>query len=182
MPRAISRCCARRERLGSRPSARREIEQYIQTDVTVEPGFSGGPLVDASGRVVGVNSAGLLRATALTLSIATIERVVQALLSHGRVQRGYLGVSSTPARLPASLVESAGQRGGLVVTALQPGGPAETAGFLLGDVLLGLDGERVESIGDLQAALEERATRSVSVRLCRAGEVREISVTPSARS
>jgi S1-C subfamily serine protease len=159
-----------------------KLERYIQSDVSVEPGFSGGPLVDASGRVIGVNSAGLLRSTAMTLSVVTVERVVAALLAHGRIQRGYLGVSSTPARLPAGLAESAGQRMGLVLTGLQPGGPAETAGFLLGDVLLALDGERLESIGDLQAALEERATRAVSARLFRAGAAHELSVTPSARS
>ncbi len=159
-----------------------KIERYIQTDVSVEAGFSGGPLLDASGRVLGVNSAGLLRSTALTLSVVTIERVVHALLSHGRIQRGYLGVSSAPARLPVALAERAEQRVGLVLTGLQPGGPAEAAGVLLGDVLLALDGERLESIGDLQAALEDRAARAVTLRLFRAGELRELSVTPSARS
>jgi S1-C subfamily serine protease len=159
-----------------------KLERYIQTDVSVEPGFSGGALVDASGRVIGVNSAGLLRSTAMALSVVTIERVVQALLSHGRVQRGYLGVSSAAARLPAALAESAGQPVGLVLTGLQPGGPAEAAGLLLGDVLLALDGERLQSIADLQAALEDRAAKAVPLRLARAGEVRELSVTPSARS
>jgi serine protease DegQ len=159
-----------------------KIERYIQTDVSVEPGFSGGPSIDASGRLIGVNSAGILRGTALTLSVVTIERVVAALLSHGRIQRGYLGVSSTAARLPQGLADSAGQRVGLVVTGLQEGGPAERAGVLLGDVLLGLDGERVESIADLQAALEERAQRAVPLRLLRAGTAHELSVTPSARS
>ena len=159
-----------------------KLERYIQSDVSVEPGFSGGPLVDASGRVIGVNSAGLLRSTALTLSVVTVERVVAALLADGHIQRGYLGVSTTAARLPAGLAESAGQRVGLVLTGLEPGGPAETAGFMLGDVLLALDGERLESIGDLQAALEERATRAVSARLFRGGSAHELSVTPSARS
>lgn len=159
-----------------------KIERYIQSDVSVEPGFSGGPLVDASGRVIGVNSAGILRGTALTLSTLTIERVVDALSSHGRVQRGYLGVSSTSARLPQGLAEAAGQRVGLVVTGVQEGGPAEQAGLLLGDVLLALDGERVESIADLQAVLEERAQRTVPLRVLRAGTARELSVTPSARS
>ncbi len=159
-----------------------KIERYIQTDVSVEHGFSGGPLVDASGRLIGLNSAGLVRSTALTLSVVTLERVVAALLSHGRIQRGYLGVSSAPARLPAALAESTGQRVGLVLIGVQPNGPAEQAGFLLGDVLLSLDGERLESIGDLQAALEDRATRTVPARLVRAGAEHELSVTPSARS
>lgn len=159
-----------------------KIERYIQSDVSVEPGFSGGPSIDASGRVLGLNSAGILRATALTLAVVTIERVVDALLSHGRIQRGYLGVSSTAARLPAGLAESAAQRVGLVVTGVQEGGPAERAGVLLGDVLLGLDGERLESVADLQAVLEERAERAVPLRMLRAGSLHELSVTPSARS
>jgi S1-C subfamily serine protease len=132
--------------------------------------------------VIGVNSAGLLRGAALALANVTIERVVNALLSHGQIQRGYLGVSSTVGRLPQGLAESTGQRAGLVVTGLQANGPAESAGVLLGDVLLGLDGERVESIADLQAALEERASRAVPLRLLRAGIAHELTVTPSARS
>jgi serine protease DegQ len=159
-----------------------KIERYIQSDVSIEHGFSGGPLIDVSGRVIGINSAGLLRGAALTLSTATIERVVQALASHGQIQRGYLGVSSTAARLPESLAQTTGQRAGLVLTGLQPNGPAELAGLLLGDVLLSLDGERLESIADLQAALEERTNRAVSLRLLRAGVAQELSVTPSARS
>jgi S1-C subfamily serine protease len=159
-----------------------KIERYIQSDVSVEPGFSGGPLIDASGRIIGLNSAGLLRGTALTLPTVTIERVALALLSHGQIQRGYLGVSSTAARLPRGLAESTGQSVGLVVTGLQAEGPAERAGVLLGDVLLALDGERVQSIADLQAALEERAQRAVSLQVLRAGAARELNVTPSARS
>ncbi|HEY3665916.1 MAG TPA: trypsin-like peptidase domain-containing protein, partial [Polyangiaceae bacterium] len=159
-----------------------KIERYVQTDVAVESGFSGGALLDASGRLLGMNSAGLVRATAMTLPVVTLERVVNALLSYGRIQRGYLGVSSVPARLPQAAASTAGQAGGLVLTALQPGGPAEQAGLMLGDVLLGLDAERLESIADLQAALEDRATRSVPVRILRAGALQLLPVTPSARS
>jgi serine protease DegQ len=159
-----------------------KIERYIQSDIGIEHGFSGGPLVDASGRLIGLNSAGLLRSTPLALPVITVERVLNALLTHGRIQRGYLGVSSTAARLPQTLADSAGQRAGLILTGLQPSGPAEQAGFLLGDVLLSLDGVRVESIADLQAALEDRAGRAVPVNLLRAGGALELSVTPSARS
>jgi len=159
-----------------------KIERYIQTDVAIEHGFSGGALIDASGRLIGLNSAGLLRGTPLTLAVSTIERVVTALLTHGRIQRGYLGVSSSPARLPDAAAQVAGQRIGLILTGLQPGGPAEQAGFLLGDVLLSLDGQALASIGDLQAALEERAGRLVAAKILRAGAVQELSVTPSARA
>ncbi len=159
-----------------------KIERYVQSDVDVEHGFSGGALVDASGRLLGLNSAGLLRATALTLPVITLERVVGALLAHGRIQRGYLGVSSAPARLPEALAQSSGQRAGLVLIGLQPAGPAERAGLLLGDVLLSLDGESLQSIADLQAALEDRAARAVNVRLLRAGTEQQLAVTPSARA
>ncbi len=159
-----------------------KIERYVQTDVDIEHGFSGGALIDASGRLIGLNSAGLLRGTALTLAVSTIERVVSALLTHGRIQRGYLGVSSVPARLPEAAAQSAGQRAGLVLTALQPNGPAETAGFVLGDVLLSLDGQALASIGDLQAALEDRAGRAVPVKMLRAGNVQELAITPTARA
>jgi serine protease DegQ len=159
-----------------------KIERYIQSDIGIEHGFSGGPLVDASGRLIGLNSGGLLRSTPLALPVITVERVVNALLTHGRIQRGYLGVSSTAARLPQGFADSAGQRVGLILTGLQPSGPAEQAGFLLGDVLLSLDGVRVESIADLQAALEDRAGRAVPVKVLRAGGALELSVTPSARS
>jgi len=159
-----------------------KIERYIQSDVTVEPGFSGGPSVDVSGRVIGLNSAGILRGTALTLATVTIERVVNALLSHGQLPRGYLGLSSTTARLPQAWLETAGQSLGLVVTGLQEDGPAARAGVVLGDVLLSLDGQRVESIADLQAALDDRAERTVPLRVLRAGSLNELSITPSKRS
>ena len=159
-----------------------KIERYVQTDVSVEPGFSGGPLVDASGRVIGLNSAGLLRSTAMTLAAVTIERVVNALLSPNGLQRGFLGVSTATARLPRALAESAGQRAGLALLGLQPGGPAEQAGFVIGDVLLGLDGEALESVGDLQAVLEERAARAVPARVLRGGVELTLTVTPSARA
>ncbi len=159
-----------------------KIERYVQTDVAIEHGFSGGALIDASGRLIGLNSAGILRGTALTLAVSTLERVVSALLTHGRIQRGYLGVSSSPARLPEAAAQNAGQRVGLILTGLQPGGPAETAGFLLGDVLLSLDGQALANIGDLQAALEDRAGRAAAVKILRAGNVQEVSVTPTARS
>ncbi|HET7539735.1 MAG TPA: trypsin-like peptidase domain-containing protein [Polyangiaceae bacterium] len=159
-----------------------KLERYIQSDVNVEPGFSGGPLIDAAGRVIGLNSAGLLRGSALALSTLTIERVVNALLSHGQIQRGYLGVSSTAARLPRALAESSGQRAGLVITGLEPNGPAENAGVLLGDVLLSLAGEALESIADLQAALQERASQALPLRMLRAGVAHEISITPGVRA
>ena len=158
------------------------VERYIQSDIALEPGFSGGALIDVAGRLIGLNSAGLLRSTPLTLPVATIERVVSALLVHGRIKRGYLGVSSYPVRLPERAAGSAGQAAGLILTGLQPGGPAEQAGFLLGDVLLALDEQPLTSIADLQAALEDRAARAVGVKLLRAGVVQELSVTPSARS
>lgn len=159
-----------------------KIERYVQSDVAIEAGFSGGPLIDASGRLVGLNSAALVRSAAMTLPVSTLQRVVSELLAHGRIQRGYLGVSCSPARLPEKLAEGLGQGVGLIVIGLQPEGPAERAGLLLGDVLLSLDGAPLESISELQAALEDRAGKSAPVRLLRAGTEETLSITPSARS
>jgi serine protease DegQ len=155
-----------------------KIERYIQSSVAIEAGFSGGPLIDVAGRLIGLNSAALLRSTPLSVPVSTIERVAVALLDRGSVERGYLGVSSVPARLPVS----SEQRIGLLVTGVQPGGPAEQSGLLLGDVMLSLGGQQLENIGDLQAALEDQAARSAVLQILRAGAPKELTVTPSSRS
>jgi S1-C subfamily serine protease len=98
-----------------------QLDHYLQTDVVMYPGFSGGPLVDASGRVIGINTSALLRGTSLAVPTATVSRVVADLLAHGQVRRGYLGVGTQPARLPARLAEQLGQETGLLLVSVEPG-------------------------------------------------------------
>ncbi|MDH3604679.1 MAG: S1C family serine protease, partial [Candidatus Tectomicrobia bacterium] len=92
------------------------IDRYVKTDVVMYPGFSGGPLLNAAGQVVGMNTSGLLRDASLTVPVSTLRGVVDMLLAHGRVRRGFLGVSTQLVRLPAALAESVGQETGLLLT------------------------------------------------------------------
>jgi S1-C subfamily serine protease len=155
-----------------------KIDRYLATDVAHQRGFTGGLLIDVSGRGLGLNDAGLQRGQGIALPAATLERVVESLLAHGGVRRGYLGVGAHPVRLPGPIAEQAGHPVGLIVIAVQPGGPAEQSGVLLGDVLLALDGHPLGDMGELQALLgEERAGKEAALRLLRAGEVRESQVT-----
>ncbi|MBE0690757.1 MAG: trypsin-like peptidase domain-containing protein, partial [Anaerolineae bacterium] len=111
------------------------IDSYVQTDVVMYPGFSGGPLVSAAGPFLGMNSSALLRGVSVTIPAATLRRVVETLLAHGKVKRGFLGVSAQPVRLPSAIAESAGQETGLLLAVVEPGSPAEAASLMLGDTL-----------------------------------------------
>jgi S1-C subfamily serine protease len=160
-----------------RTSAGGSIDRYVQTDVVMYPGFSGGPLLNAAGEVVGMSTSGLLRDASLTVPVPTLRRVVEMLLAHGRVRRGFLGVSTQPVRLPAALAESLGQETGLLLTAVEPTGPAEEGGLVLGDALVGLDGQPVRQHDDLLALMaSDRIGTTVPVRIIRSGQVQELQV------
>jgi S1-C subfamily serine protease len=153
------------------------IDRYVQTDVVMYPGFSGGPLLNAAGEVVGMNTSGLLRDASLTVPVPTLRRVVEMLLAHGRIRRGFLGVSTQPVRLPAALAASLGQETGLLLTAVEPAGPADQGGLLLGDTLVGLDGQPVRQHDDLLALMaSDRIGATVPVRIIRGGQVQELQV------
>ncbi len=161
-----------------------EVDRFIRPDCNVYPSFSGGPLVDVAGDVIGMNTWGLSRRMALTLPIATIERVVAALLAGGRVARGYLGVALQTVRLPAALraAHALAQQAGAVVVDVASDGPAERAGLTLGDVILALGEHEVEDAGDLQRALGTSSVGTVAkVRFLRGGETRELPVTIAER-
>jgi S1-C subfamily serine protease len=153
------------------------MEHYMQTDIVMYPGFSGGPLVNAAGQVVGLNSSALLRGVSLTVPVATVRRVVAVLLAHGKIRRGYLGVSTQTVRLPAALQEPLQQETGLLVTTVEPDSPAEQGGLLLGDVLVTMDGTPVRHPDDLLTCLSaDRIHAAVLVRLVRGGQLQERSI------
>jgi S1-C subfamily serine protease len=156
------------------------IDQYIESDTVVSPAFSGGVLVDAFGRAVGLNNAGLLRGASVAVPPATLRRVVDTVLRHGRVRRGFLGVAAVPVRLPGE--GAAGATAGLLVSAVESDTPAARAGVLIGDVLLAIEGQPLASPSDLLPYLEEeKIGRAVSLRVLRAGDVRDLQVTPGTR-
>jgi len=159
-----------------------KLDRYLEADLALHPGLSGGLAIDMAGRAAGMLSAGLLRGTPLIVPRPTLERVVAQLLGQGAVRRGFLGVATFPVRLPQPLERLSGQGGALLVSGVEPGSPAERAGILLGDALLSLDGQALSSMGDLVPLLdEERIGRSVLVNLLRAGEVRGLAVEVGAR-
>ena len=159
-----------------------QIDRYLQTDVVMYPGFSGGPLVDVEGRVIGLNTSALLRGVSLALPAQTLGRVVETLLAHGRMRRGYLGVTAQPVRLPQAAVEQLGQETGLLLAAVNAGSPAEEAGLALGDTLVSLDGQPLRHMDDLVALLgAERIDQGLSVRFLRGGQIQEATVVVGAR-
>jgi len=151
------------------------LDHYIETDRQVPRGFAGGPLVDADGAVIGMNTRTLLRGTDLAIPTVTLRRVVAELIAHGGIRRGYLGVGAYPAHLPN------GGKGALVAS-LDDGGPAATAGVLVGDVLLEIDGVAIDGPDSLRATLAGRPGKSVVIALSRGGTRAEVTAVIGSRS
>ena len=159
----------------------RVIENVIQTDAALNPGNSGGPLVDTHGRVVGINTAIIAGAQGIAFAIpaATARMVAAALMREGRVRRGYLGVSGAQTPLGRQLVTRLGLAAGSGVRVLEVSGsgPAARAGLQRGDVIVGLDGATIASLTDLQRVLtEERIGRTTPLTVVRRGERLVVSV------
>lgn len=160
-----------------RTAAGGEVDRYLQTDVVMYPGFSGGPLIDVQGRVAGLNSSALLRGVSPALPAPTLRRVVETLMAHGRVRRGYLGVSTQRVRLPGNLQQELGQETGLLIGAVVPDSPAERSGLFLGDTIVAVAGEPVRHHDDLLAKLSgDRVGQPVALRIVRGGQVIEVTV------
>jgi S1-C subfamily serine protease len=159
------------------------IHRYLETDADLPPGFSGGPLVDAQGRFLGLLTAAFSRTAAVAIPGETLSRVVSTLQEHGGVRRGYLGVGAYPVRLPQHLWARAGAETGLIFLSVDPDGPASRAGLLMGDVLVNLGGRSLEGVEDLLGYLaDEKVGTSVPAKVLRAGEPREVSLTIGKRS
>ena len=105
-----------------------QVDRYLQTDVVMYPGFSGGPLLSSSGEVLGLNTSALVRGVSIAVPSSTVANVVEMLLTHGRVQRGYLGVSTQPVRLPADARSEIAQETGLLIVGVEPDSPADQGG------------------------------------------------------
>lgn len=153
------------------------LERYLQTDVTMFPGFSGGPLVAADGRLIGLNTSALLRGVSVTVPADSVRRIAESLLTRGHVSRGYLGIGAQPVRLPSSHAEQTSQETGVLVTAVVEGCPAEQAGLLLGDIVVTYGKTPVRHMDDLLAALSAaQVGETVTMDVIRGGEQREVVV------
>lgn len=154
-----------------------QLDYYLQTDALMYPGFSGGPLVDATGRFLGLNSSALLRGISLAVPTGSLQRVVEALLAHGHVRRGYLGVSAQAVRLPAGLAGQLGQETGLLLGSVEADSPAERGGLFMGDTIVALDGHPVRHLDDLLELLSgDRVGKAVPIRIVRGGQAIDVKV------
>jgi S1-C subfamily serine protease len=147
----------------------------------VYDGFSGGPLVAASGGVIGINNSALARGAAAALPAAVIDRVVDELLSRGHIRRPFVGVAVHPVALSSATVSRhhLASEAALLVVSVVEGAPADTSGIMIGDVLTQVDGKNVARPVDLLDAFSVVPDgASVSVGLLRGGVPQEVSVTP----
>jgi S1-C subfamily serine protease len=159
-----------------------KVSHYIRPDLVMYPGFSGGPLIDGAGKVIGLATSALTREGGIALSAATVQPVVETLLAHGRMRRGYLGVGVQPAKLPAGVAESLERETGVLLNSIEADSPAAAAGLLVGDILVGLDGEAVERPEDLTLLLQgSQVGQAITAQLVRGGALTEISVTVGER-
>ena len=157
------------------------MERYVQTDATPYPGFGGGPLIDAHGNVLGVIVAGMMRGATLAVPADVAWRVAETLKKGGHVKRGYLGILSQPVHLPAAQ-RAEGRSRGLLVVGVEEDSPADRGGLLMGDILVGLDGENVGDTEELQALLAgDRVGEEVAVAVVRGGEAWAVHVTVGQR-
>lgn len=164
--------------VGARGGPRRVVENVIQTDAALNPGNSGGALVDGAGRVVGINTAlaGLGLGLAVPINDAT-RVIISTLIRDGRVRRAHLGVAVTPRPLPPRTAQRLGRGGGVQVMQVIEDGPAAAAGLRRGDLLLELDDEPVTDASDLQRLMvHERIGREVRAIVLRDGTERTIEL------
>lgn len=157
------------------------LEKFLRTDTIPYPGFSGGPLIDAAGRVLGLNTSGLAPGgMALTLPTQLAWQTAEALAHHGRVRRGYLGIRSQPVMIPAAQQRSLGrdQETGLLLIGVEEDSPAASGGLLIGDILVGLAGEPIIDPDQLLSRLAGSLVgQSVMVEILRGGQPMTIQVT-----
>ena len=157
-----------------------EIDRLIRLDLAIHLGFSGGALIDAEGRVIGINTSALARGAGLTIPASTVNRVVDALLTRGRIARPYLGVGRMhPVALPESLRSklSLTTSSGLIMLSIEPDGPADKAGLTLGDVLIALDDTPTSDMDVVQMALGGREVgQAVKAKIVRGGEAAELTI------
>ncbi len=157
------------------------LRRYVETDRAIPEGFAGGPLLDASGGVLGIQSAGLVRGADLVVPTETIREVVDELRAHGKVRTGFLGVSVQPVRLPKAAADAIGRQRGALVLGVADGGPAQAAGVHLGDVIVELAGDPIASARGLARALRGRFGAPITLKIWRTGALVEVELTPAER-
>ncbi len=162
----------------------RLLERFIRTDAIPYPGFSGGPLVDGDGHVLGINTSGFVPGASLAVPSATAWRIAQTLSQYGRIRRGFLGIRSESVDLPPGSADilSRPQQKGLLVVGVERGQPADQAGLMVGDILVALDGVPLEEHDALMMRLADNAAgKSVTIEVLRGGRLVRVSAAVGER-
>jgi S1-C subfamily serine protease len=159
------------------------LDYFLRLDVNLYPSQSGAAVVDANGQLIGLATLGLLRHSAVAVPVATLRRIADELVKEGRIRHGYLGVGLHPVAI-AGLKAKLGltSESGLILLSVEPGSPADSAGWLVGDILISLDGRPLADVDELQTALRGDAVgRTLKASLLRGGELVETQVVVSER-
>ncbi len=164
------------------------LDRYLVTDAVPYPGFSGGPLVDLAGRVLGINTSGLVRGASLAIPASSAWETARVLAQNGHIKRGFLGIRSQEVELPeqsqAPLQQATGrqQRTGLLVVGVEPDGPAAKGGLIVGDILVDVEGQPVTNHDELISRLAGNVVgRAVEIRALRGGQLQTVRVTIAER-
>ena len=160
------------------------LDNYIRLDATFYPNSSGGAVVDSRGRLLGIATSALSRIAGLAIPASSINRVVDAVLAKGHVPRGYLGIGAQPVAIPEALRARLGlaNQSAVMVVNVEPGGPADQAGVLLGDVLVSLGATSLQDIEDVQAFSDSAVIgKPVAAKLIRGGTLQELTITVGER-
>jgi len=170
--------------LDLRGGRQREPDAMLAVDLTLYPGFSGGPLVDVLGHVVGITTSGVSRHLQCAVRAAAVTRLTDHVVRAGRIPRAYLGVGTQPVVLPNDLRERLGltQRTAVIVVNVSSDSPAAAAGLVMGDVIVSIAGHAIAEPGDLVAVLQpDRVGNTVTTSILRGGEPRQLQVTVGER-
>lgn len=157
-----------------------QIDRFVRPDLALYRGYSGGPLVNSKGEVVGINTTGLRRGTPITIPTSTVSRVVDELVAKGHVERPYLGVALQPVALPEDMRTklNIGSHYGLLLVHVESNGPAAAAGLMFGDIVVEIGGKSLPRTHDIRIVLGgERVGEQVPIGIVRSGERKETSVT-----
>lgn len=155
------------------------VDRWLRLDLNPFTGFSGGPIVNAAGETLGMATSGPRR-TAVLIPASTVNRVVDQLRQRGRIARGYLGIGMQPVAFPDAARQSLGFTNdrGLLVVAIAPGSPAETAGLLLGDIIVAAESAPIQNLQALQPYLDaEYVGKPVAMDVVRAGQLAKLTLT-----
>ncbi|HYK86378.1 MAG TPA: trypsin-like peptidase domain-containing protein [Ktedonobacteraceae bacterium] len=158
------------------------LERYIRTDATPYPGFSGGPLIDTQGAVLGITTTGLVNGIALAVPSSIAWNIADTLAQQGYIKRGYLGISSQLVRLPHAQRSGRTQEHGLLIVKVDEDSPAQKGGVMLGDIVVGLDGKAINDTEDLQVVLARNSVgKTIPLEVIRGNTLQTLQITVGQR-